>query len=309
MRVHDGGSVDRQLDFSALAGGEWSPVAVRLSYYLLVPAAYAGLLTLARAGVPAVLPLPLALVTWLVLICVGWWTANLAASASFHLLRPWRPPWWFLCLAGSVGQALLLSPFYRTVFAWADAQAGISGLYADTPLPEFSLVYGLTLASYITPGFLWMLAVVYFYHRALGYSRFRYPEERLPTPAPPEAREPVISPPPFLERSCLPRDSEIWAVTAEEHYVRIYSNQGSDLVRYRFSAAVDELSENHAGLQVHRSWWVRPDRVVSWEDRGRTVQLVLCNGVRVPVSTAYRVMTLARLDPGIRTSPGSTPPA
>jgi len=290
-----GDLVDRQLHFGALTGGEWSPRAVRLSYYLLVPVAYAGVLTLARAGAPAILPLPLALVTWVILICAGWWTANIVAGVAFHLLRPWRPPWWFLCLAGSVGQALLLSPLYRAIFGWANAQAEFGTLYADAPLPEFSLIYAVTLASYIAPGFFWMLAVVYFFHRVFGYSRFRYSEEESTTPTRPQATVSTAPPPGFLERSSLPPGSEIWAVTAEEHYIRIYSDHGTDLVRYRFSAAVDELCTNDAGLQVHRSWWVRPDRVASWEDRGRNLQLVLCNGVRVPVSLAYRVMTLARL--------------
>jgi len=290
-----GDFVDRHSDFGALTGGEWPPWAVRLSYFLLVPAAYAGVLTLARAGAPAVLPLPVALATWLILICAGWWAANVIAGVAFHLLRPWRPSWWFLCLTGSVGQALLLSPLYRSIFDWVNAQAEVGALHADAPLPEFSLVYAATLASYIAPGLLLMLAVVYFFHRVFGYSRFRYPEEQSSTPTLPKTTVATVPPPQFLKRSSLPPHSEIWAVTAEEHYIRIYSDQGSDLVRYRFSTAVDELSENDAGLRVHRSWWVRPDRVVSWEDRGRNLQLVLCNGVHVPVSMAYRVMALARL--------------
>jgi hypothetical protein len=289
-----------------LVGLKGSQQAVRLSFYLLVPAALGILYTLLRAGPAAVLPLHLALGVWLSLVFVGWWTANLIARAAWVVLRPWTPPLWFLCLVGSVGQALLLSPFYRTVYGWVNAKAGAGRLHSDPPLPEFSLVYSLELASAMAPGVIMMIAVNYTYDRLFGYPRLRYAVPvHLPTAQEAAARattESAGDPPPparvaprLFERSRLPPGSEIWALTAEEHYVRIHSDRGTDLVRYRFADALEDVADAGMGLRVHRSWWVRPDRVEAWTDRGRSLELLLRDGTRVPVSLAFRAAALAQL--------------
>jgi len=38
------------------------------------------------------------------------------------------------------------------------------------------------------------------------------------------------------------------------------------------------------GMQVHRSWWVARNAIQGWEEAGRSVTLVLSNGLRVPVA-------------------------
>lgn len=100
--------------------------------------------------------------------------------------------------------------------------------------------------------------------------------------APPEA-----APPRFLER--LPprlRGAEIHAVEAEDHYLRLHTSKGQDLILLRLSDAVAEL-EGIEGAQTHRSWWVARDAVETAKRGDGRATLTLKGGVEVPVSRAY----------------------
>ena len=92
----------------------------------------------------------------------------------------------------------------------------------------------------------------------------------------------------FLDR--LPvkfRRAELWAVSSEDHYLRVHTNLGEELILMRLADAVREL-DGAAGVQVHRSWWVAKDGVSdARRDNGKLV-LVLKNGTDVPVSRTYQ---------------------
>lgn len=91
----------------------------------------------------------------------------------------------------------------------------------------------------------------------------------------------------FLER--IPaklQGGELLAVEAEDHYLRIHTSRGQDLILMRLSDAVAEL-EGLEGAQTHRSWWVAKDAVVEAERGDGRATLTLKNGVEAPVSRAY----------------------
>ncbi len=99
---------------------------------------------------------------------------------------------------------------------------------------------------------------------------------------------PAGAPPPkFLER--LPdklKDAEVWAIEAEDHYLRLHTSKGQDLILMRLSDAVREL-EGIEGAQTHRSWWVARDAVTATERGDGRATLTLKGGTMVPVSRAY----------------------
>ena len=92
--------------------------------------------------------------------------------------------------------------------------------------------------------------------------------------------------PEFLQRASNLRAEDVLALRAEEHYVRIYSRDGAELVHYRFGDAVEEMPAE-LGLQVHRSWWVAGSAVRSAKRGSRRWQLDLVTDVAVPVSDSY----------------------
>ena len=92
----------------------------------------------------------------------------------------------------------------------------------------------------------------------------------------------------FLER--LPvkyRTGELWAVSSEDHYCRVHTSLGSELVLLRLSDAEREL-QSVDGLRVHRSWWVSRSGVKSARRERTKVFLTLKSGEDVPVSRSYQ---------------------
>jgi hypothetical protein len=73
------------------------------------------------------------------------------------------------------------------------------------------------------------------------------------------------------------------AIKSEDHYVRIYARERDALILLRLRDAIAELGSTQ-GLQVHRSWWVARDSIVSSARDGRNLTLNLANGITVPVS-------------------------
>lgn len=79
------------------------------------------------------------------------------------------------------------------------------------------------------------------------------------------------------------RNAEIYALSAEDHYVRIITSKGDDLVLMRLADAIRE-AEPLPGLSPHRSWWVGEAGVESVRKSGAKTVIVLKNEIEVPVS-------------------------
>lgn len=79
------------------------------------------------------------------------------------------------------------------------------------------------------------------------------------------------------------RGAALWAVEAEDHYLRVHTDAGEELITARFGDALAELA-SVAGFRTHRSWWVAADAIdeVKWL-RGRGEARLKC-GLIVPVS-------------------------
>lgn len=88
----------------------------------------------------------------------------------------------------------------------------------------------------------------------------------------------------FLER--MPgklTGGAIYAVQAEDHYLRIHTSKGSDLILMRLTDAIQEL-EGIEGAQTHRSWWVAKEGVSEVNRANGRVSLMLKDGSEAPVS-------------------------
>lgn len=91
----------------------------------------------------------------------------------------------------------------------------------------------------------------------------------------------------FLDRLPLKlRGARLIAVESEDHYLRLHTERGSDLILMRLSDAVTEL-EGLEGAQTHRSWWVARDAVRGAERGDGRATLTLDGGLTAPVSRRY----------------------
>ena len=109
------------------------------------------------------------------------------------------------------------------------------------------------------------------------------------TPAPPTALNTVATiPAAFAER--LPqrlRAGRLLALAAEDHYLRVHTDTGNELVLMRMADAVAMLAEI-PGARVHRSWWVAHSAVEGQDRDGDRLFLRLSGGLSVPVSRSMR---------------------
>lgn len=79
---------------------------------------------------------------------------------------------------------------------------------------------------------------------------------------------------------------ELFAVEAEDHYLRLHTSLGQDLILMRLGDAIAEL-EGLEGAQTHRSWWVAKTAVAGVTKLDGRAVLTLRDGAEVPVSRGF----------------------
>jgi hypothetical protein len=85
--------------------------------------------------------------------------------------------------------------------------------------------------------------------------------------------------------------ADIICMEMEDHYVRVHTALGSDLLLMPMARAVEDVAAIE-GLRVHRSWWVARSAVLRIDGPARTMRLRLVNGIDVPV--ARRTVAMVR---------------
>lgn len=230
-----------------------------------------------------------------------WYLTIGLTGIVMRILAPWRPG---LLLIATLGSLLACVPAVPWAVWFTDTVAGGVG---NLPVGGLHDPWGTTLYLLRATG-IWVLVVVVF-DRYLGYARFRYPDgpyvPALTTqspadgpPASPAGAAGTAEPPapsaglqaPFLGRLARPVAlADLVALKAEQHYIKVISQAGSQLVLHRLGDAVRELPADF-GIQVHRSWWVSRRAITGVHGRGRKMVLELSDGSRVPVSTPYQAL-------------------
>jgi len=119
------------------------------------------------------------------------------------------------------------------------------------------------------------------------WSRRAFPSQPRSAPLSTGSPPAGLSPPTPAARSFLDRlpprlGRTLLCLQMEDHYVRAYTDRGSELILLPLKAAVAELGDE--GLQVHRSWWVARTAVTGVVQDGRNLKLKLVNDLEAPVS-------------------------
>lgn len=95
-----------------------------------------------------------------------------------------------------------------------------------------------------------------------------------------------ILPPPLLKRLKPENRGRVLRLSAEDHYTRVVTTGGAELVLIRFADALAELGQAE-GLRVHRSHWVADEAVREFRKLGQNGALLLRDGSEVPVSRSH----------------------
>jgi DNA-binding LytR/AlgR family response regulator len=83
------------------------------------------------------------------------------------------------------------------------------------------------------------------------------------------------------------RHARLIALEAEDHYLRVHTDAGSELILMRLGDAVAEL-DGLEGSRTHRSWWVARAAVTDVVVTAGRVSLTLHGGLSAPVSRSSK---------------------
>lgn len=253
-----------------------------LVFYVLVPLAFGLIVGWLQPSRSASWPKFPAIYYWVVGFVVGWVLFGIGTHIARIVLRPWNPP---LLLTLFVGWALANTP--AGYFARYHIVATYE-MFEDLPrapippMPSFSvdLLNGNFIDDNVVGLVLWLSLNAFFVY-VLRIPRFGYGARPITDDSP------TAPSPAFLARIKPEIGSTVLAMAAEQHYLRVYTTLGNDLILYRFSDAVREMGAR--GVQVHRSYWVAKDAATSTENDGTKTQILLKNGMKVPVSRTYKI--------------------
>jgi hypothetical protein len=142
-------------------------------------------------------------------------------------------------------------------------------LHPGLPSAPMTQIYFLVLAMTLPVGAAYLMV-----DRRL----FRAPEPALPHP--PGAAD---GPHKLLARLPARLGDKVLALQGEDHYVRVHTVLGSELLLMRMGDAIAELG-GLEGERVHRSWWVARVAVRDVRASGRRLSLTLTNGLEVPAT-------------------------
>ncbi|MEZ5457806.1 MAG: LytTR family DNA-binding domain-containing protein [Steroidobacteraceae bacterium] len=292
------------------APGSRRPTARELAFLYLIPPLLMALpLGMYRAGIG--LPLPLSLILWTSVCLISWWLSEAFAHLASRVLRPWHPPLWLVLTIGYLLN-LWISSLYNVPIVAALVEFGRVPLTPDLAAyfdMERSLVdphYLLMLLRAGAAGLVIWLTVNLLFQRLTASDRFalavaaaRSAATTAHAPVVPPATQPVPAQPPTPPRFFGRLDklrglppADLLAVEAEDHYIRVHSRRGKELIYYRFRDALEDL-HGWDGIRAHRSVWIRRDSFVKVEESGRATWVVLESGERLPVSFAHRALVRA----------------
>jgi hypothetical protein len=255
---------------------------------------------------------------WIPLSLIRWW-GEFAGTAIVHrLLRRWRPSLEQQLMLGLVtGGALSFFParWYVNTLLRMTGEPPLHQLPWHSPAALLSIVVSTLTGISI----LWF-ATNELFERVFGFTRFSYAEPAVAaqpenhtaqersaslvpnaigstgavvTPAPPR-RDPA-----FTAHLTAGAFADVVALQAEDHYIRVHTKDGTELILYRFRDAVAEIAGD-LGVQTHRSFWVRRSAITELISNGYAHSLLLSTGARVPVSRSHLNDVRAAADHGIR---------
>jgi len=221
-----------------------------------------------------------------------------------------NPPWgWLVHLLHWQVQTVLPTFLAVGLHRWLSAWMGghplrslaLSGLLTATLFAPFALVSDLVFsaASLGSPWQLEMLneflsiapPIIIFWVAInlpfqLGWQLTRESKKN-EAPSPVSDTLPTLG---FMQQLSGTLGSDLLYLKSELHYIKVVTAQGSAMVLYSLSTAMEELertserTESISGMQVHRSFWIMNHHITEIKRRGREGLITMSNGDKVPVS-------------------------
>lgn len=226
------------------------------------------------------------------LVAIGLLMGFLGPFASERVPTVWRYVYWMLCIVGGgligiVIDAVLsrsMAVTWRRVAVVTVLMTPLVSLHVLTT--EHLLMGGrFDWTGYLRLVFVqvWPISLAVMVVRTLLWRR---------PPARVETRTVIAAPLPEAEAtfrrrlSAKRRSARLIAVEAHDHYLKVHTDAGEELITLRFADALEELARAH-GWRVHRSWWVAAEAIEGVRWRRGNGEVRLAGGIEAPVSRTY----------------------
>lgn len=226
-----------------------------------------------------------------ILVAIGLLMGFLGPFGSDRVPDVDRYIYWMICMVGGgligiVGDDLLGSRFTSP---WRRVAAVSLAMTAPVTLLVLSTEHLLLGGRLDVEGFVrllwrvWPILLAVMAVRALVWRRALPRVETRTVIAPPLPEAEAA----FRRRlSAKRRGARLVAVEAHDHYLKVHTDMGAELITLRFADALEELARAH-GWRVHRSWWVAADAVEDVRWRRGVGEMRLAGGLTAPVSRTY----------------------
>jgi hypothetical protein len=226
------------------------------------------------------------------LVAIGLLMGFLGPFASERAPLVGRYVYWMICMVGGglIGVVADEALSRRMPSTWRRV---VVVSVAMTPLVSLLVLtteHLLMGGGFGWPGYLrlllwqvWPILLAVMVVRALVWRR---------PPARVETRTVIAPPLPEAEAafrrrlSAKRRAARLIAIEAHDHYLKVHTDAGAELITLRFADALEELARAH-GWRVHRSWWVAADAVEDVRWRRGVGEMRLSGGLTAPVSRTY----------------------
>lgn len=202
-----------------------------------------------------------------------------------------RHVYWMICIVGGGLIGIAADKWVEPRIAGPWRRVAVVSLFMTPVVTLFVLTTEHLLverriewSAYL--GLLWQVWPILLAIMAVRALVWRRPPSRVETRT-------VIAPPlpeaeaAFRNRlSAKRRGARLIAIEAHDHYLKVHTDVGEEMITLRFADALHELDRAH-GWRVHRSWWVAADAVEAVRWRRGVGEIRLVGGVTAPVSRTY----------------------
>lgn len=226
-----------------------------------------------------------------ILIAIGLLMGFLGPFGSDHIPVVTVYVYWMVCMVGGglIGIALDAALSRRVTGPWRRVVA--VSLLMSPPVALLVIAAQLVLigGGFDAPGVLkllwqvWPISLAVMAVRALVWRSVPVRIETRTVIAPPLPEAEAA----FRRRlSAKRRGARLISIEAHDHYLKVHTDAGEELITLRFADALSELAQAH-GWRVHRSWWVSADAVEGVRWRRGVGEMQLVGGLTAPVSRTY----------------------
>ncbi len=213
----------------------------------------------------------------------SWGATILMTNIMYFTLYKWEPKLLYILFLGQLTALIIFLWPARLYLYWgAELFPENQVLNSLEPL-AFTYETFLRIVQRNIPNFVLWICLNLFYRIVLTIPRYQYGDIQ-------ETSKQSIpyGLPRFLHK--LPEDikGELLAMKAEDHYVRIYTENGNALIHCRFTDAIIDIEPYTEGIRVHRSYWVNPKSIVRLKSANKSKKLILKNDLTIPISRSYQ---------------------